>query len=57
VRKILQEAGSVAITGTIDPDNPVHSDFRLFNSVRLQFVLRGVNGEQGAHLITAFTGR
>jgi hypothetical protein len=53
----LQEAVSVAITGMIDPDNPVPSDFRLFNSVRLQFVLQGVNDEQGAQLITAFTGR
>jgi uncharacterized OsmC-like protein len=52
----LQAAG-VAITGAIGPANPVHSDFRLFNSVRLQFVLKGVNDEQGAQLITAFTGR
>jgi len=52
----LQAAG-VAITGTIDPENPVDSDFRLFNSVRLQFVLKGVNEAQGARLITAFTGR
>jgi uncharacterized OsmC-like protein len=52
----LQAAG-VTITGTIDPENPVHSDFKLFNTVRLQFVLKGVNDEQGAQLITAFTGR
>jgi uncharacterized OsmC-like protein len=52
----LQAAG-VTITGTIDPENPVDSDFRLFNSVRLQFVLKGVNDEQAFQLITAFTGR
>ena len=52
----LQSAG-VTITGTIDPDKPVHPDFRLFNSVRLQFMLKGVNDEQGAQLITAFQGR
>jgi uncharacterized OsmC-like protein len=52
----LQAAG-VAITGTIDSENPVHSDFRLFNSAHLQFVLKGVNDEQGAQLVTAFTKR
>jgi uncharacterized OsmC-like protein len=51
------QAASVAVTGTIDPQNPVQSNFRLFNSVHLHFVLRGVNDEQGAQLITAFTGR
>jgi uncharacterized OsmC-like protein len=51
------QAASIAVTGAIDPENPVHSDFRLFNSVRLQFVLKGVNDEQGAQLITAFQGR
>ncbi len=52
----LQAAG-VAVSGIIDPGSPVHPDFRLFNSVRLQFVLKGVNDEQGAQLVTAFTGR
>jgi uncharacterized OsmC-like protein len=52
----LQAAG-VAITGAIGPANSVHSDLRLFNSIRLQFVLKGINDEQGAQLITAFTGR
>ena len=52
----LQAAG-VAIAGTIDPENPVHSDFRVFTSVRLQFVLKGINDEQGTQLITAFMGR
>jgi uncharacterized OsmC-like protein len=37
-----QTAG-IAITGTIDPENRVHSDFRVFTSVRLQFVLRVIN--------------
>jgi uncharacterized OsmC-like protein len=51
------KAAGVTISGMIDPQNPVPSDFRLFNSVRLQFVLKGVNDKQGAQLITAFTGR
>jgi uncharacterized OsmC-like protein len=52
----LQAAG-VAITGTIDTENPVHSDVRLFHSISLQFVLKGVTDEHCAQLITAFTGR
>jgi uncharacterized OsmC-like protein len=52
----LQAVGAT-ISGTIAPENPVPSDFRLFNSVRLQFMLQGVNDEQGAQLITAFTAR
>jgi uncharacterized OsmC-like protein len=51
------QAARVTITGTIDPENPVHSDFRLFNLVGLQFVLKGVNDEQGAQLIRLFTRR
>jgi uncharacterized OsmC-like protein len=51
------QAASVAVSGLIDPQNPVPSDFRLFNSVQLQFMLKGVNDEQGGQLITAFTGR
>jgi uncharacterized OsmC-like protein len=37
-----QTAG-IAITGTIDPENRVHSDFWVFTSVHLQFVLKGIN--------------
>ncbi len=51
------QAASINVSGMVDPENPVRPDFRLFNSVRLQFVLKGVNDEQGAQLITAFTGR
>jgi uncharacterized OsmC-like protein len=51
------QAAEVVINGTIDPGNPVPSKFRLFNSVRLQFMLKGVNDEQGAQLIAAFSGR
>jgi uncharacterized OsmC-like protein len=51
------QAASVGITGTIDPGNPVPATLRLFNAVRLQFVLRGVDADQGARLIEAFKGR
>jgi uncharacterized OsmC-like protein len=51
------QAAAVTVSGMIDPKSRVHADFRLFNSVRLQFVLQGVNDEQGAELITAFTAR
>lgn len=56
-KQLPLRAAGVAVRGTIDPENPVPSDFRLFNSVRLEFVLYGVTDEQGAQLITAFQGR
>lgn len=51
------QAASVAICGTIEHDKPVHPDFTLFNSVRLQFHLKGVTDEQGLQLLQAFKGR
>jgi uncharacterized OsmC-like protein len=51
------EAASVSISGAMDRSKPVRSDLSLFNSVRLQFRLKGVSEEQGALLIAAFKGR
>ncbi len=50
-------AASVEISGAKDRSNPVRQDVSLFNSVRLQFHLKGVTDEQGAQLIAAFKGR
>jgi uncharacterized OsmC-like protein len=50
-------AASIEISGAIDRSNPVRTDVALFNSVRLQFHLKGVTDEQGAQLIAAFKGR
>jgi uncharacterized OsmC-like protein len=52
----LQDA-SVRIYAIFDPHNPVRPDINLFNSVRLQFHLRGVTDKQGALLIAAFKGK
>ena len=35
------QAASVSISGTLNPDHPVRSEFRVFNAVRLQFRLQG----------------
>ncbi|MEJ2671505.1 MAG: hypothetical protein P8168_04730 [Deltaproteobacteria bacterium] len=51
------KAVSVQISGTLDPNNRVRPDVNLFNAVRLQFLLQGINREQGAQLVTTFKGR
>jgi len=51
------EAASVAISGVLDRSKPVRPDLTLFNSVRLQFRLKGVSEAQGAQLVAAFKGR
>ena len=50
------QGANVRIFGMIDRSHPVRPDFALFNSVRLQFHLKGVIDEQGAQLIAAFKG-
>jgi uncharacterized OsmC-like protein len=50
-------AARLTITGAIDRNNPVRKDVSVFNSVRLQFHLKGVTDEQGAQLIALFKGR
>jgi uncharacterized OsmC-like protein len=51
------KAVSVQISGTLDPNKRVRPDVNLFNAVRLQFLLQGINREQGDQLITTFKGR
>lgn len=51
------QTASVTISGRLDPDKPVREDFRVFNTVRLQFRLQGVSEDQGARLVAAFQGR
>lgn len=50
-------AASVEISGELDPANPVRADLNVFNSVRLSFLLDGVDEEQGAELVEAFKRR
>ena len=51
--------GSVRVeaSGELDPANPVREDVRVFNSVRLSFMLGGVSEEQGRELVEAFERR
>ena len=56
-KKVPLEAVSVEISGMVDRSNQVRQDFTLFNSIRLQFRLKGVTDEQGAKLIATFQGR
>jgi uncharacterized OsmC-like protein len=51
------QAASVAIRGTIDRSRPVRPNLSLFNSVHLQFQLKGVTAEQGAGLVETFKRR
>jgi uncharacterized OsmC-like protein len=45
------------IQGTIDRSRPVRPDIALFNSVRLDLQLEGVNERQAEELVEAFKGR
>jgi len=47
----------VKISGTMDRSKPVRPDVTLFNSVRLNFRLRGPSDEQAEQLIETFKGR
>jgi len=47
----------VKISGTMDRSKPVRPDVTLFNSVRLNFRLRGPSDEQAGQLIETFKGR
>jgi uncharacterized OsmC-like protein len=47
----------VRIHGMMDRSKPVRPDFTLFNSVRLNFRMRGPSDEQARQLIEAFKGR
>ena len=48
---------AVNIQGTIDRSRPVRSNLSLFNSVRLQFHMKGVTRQQGDLLVEKFKGR
>src|SRR5262249_6432923 len=52
----LQEI-NVTIQGNMDRSKPVRPDVSLFNSVRLDFQMRGVNDQQARQLLDAFKGR
>jgi uncharacterized OsmC-like protein len=47
----------VRIEGTVDRGHPVRSDVTVFNSVRLQFSISGVNRDQATDLVERFKKR
>jgi uncharacterized OsmC-like protein len=51
------ERVAVSVRGEMDPDNPVREDVSVFGSVRVDFTLTGVDGEQAEHLVKRFKGR
>ena|SRR5215471_1376066 len=51
------ERVTVSVQGEMDLDNPVREDVTVFNTVRVDFALAGVDGEQAGHLVERFKGR
>jgi uncharacterized OsmC-like protein len=48
---------AVDVSGMIDRSKPAHPKFSVFNSLRVQFRLGGVNQQQAEQLVAAFKGR
>jgi uncharacterized OsmC-like protein len=48
---------NVSIRGMMDRSRPVRPDVSLFNSVRLDFKMAGINDQQAKQLIASFKGR
>jgi uncharacterized OsmC-like protein len=51
------ERVEVSVSGEMDLDDPVREDVTVFNAVRVEFALAGVDGEQAEHLVERFKGR
>lgn len=47
----------VKIRGVMDRSQPVRPDVSLFNSVHLEFRMRGVSDQQARQLVESFKGR
>ena len=56
-RQIPLKSISVSIRGSMDRSKPVRPDVSLFNSVRLNFKMAGINDAQAKQLIDSFKGR
>jgi uncharacterized OsmC-like protein len=48
---------NVSIRGMMDRSRPVRPDVSLFNCVRLDFKMAGINDQQAKQLIASFKGR
>ncbi len=55
--EIPLERVMVSVSGEMDLDDPVREDVTVFNSVRVDFTLTGVGGDQAEHLVERFKGR
>ena len=47
----------VSVRGEMDLDDPVREDVTVFNSVRVDFTLSGVERDQAEHLVERFKSR
>jgi uncharacterized OsmC-like protein len=45
------------ILATLNRSQPIHQAFTVFNTLRLQFRLKGLTSEQGHQVVEAFKGR
>jgi uncharacterized OsmC-like protein len=54
---IQVERASVAVSGELDPADPVREDLSVFNSVRLSFTLAGVGRDEAERLVERFKRR
>jgi uncharacterized OsmC-like protein len=54
---VALEKASVDVTGVQDPARPVRDDVSVFNSVRLEFQVAGVNDDEAQRLVERFKRR
>ena len=54
---VALQAVSASIHALQDRGNPARQDFSVFNSVRMEFHLKGVSEEEGTQLVEAFKRR
>lgn len=62
--QVLAKSGGIALAGLevqihgmMDRSRPVRPDFTLFNSVRLQFRMKGIDNASAQQLVEKFKGR
>jgi uncharacterized OsmC-like protein len=51
------ERVAVSVSGEMDLDSPVREDVTVFNTVRVDFTLAGVDTEEAEQLVERFKGR
>jgi uncharacterized OsmC-like protein len=56
-QQLAPKSVAVDIEGTMDRSNPVRQDLSVFNTIKLHFLLDGVNRTQAADLVERFKRR